>query len=102
MSQIAFHTNPDIKSSECTYRYDYSFFSNKYLTFDHTHLLNPAHDTLIFAEYSDKMEPNIRKCKTRGLDSPIVNILRPYNARNFFAYVVSILRVCCEYSSREL
>ena len=45
------------------------FFSNKYLTYDHAHLLNHAHIRRI-TEYSEKMEPNIRKCKTRGLDSP--------------------------------
>ena len=45
------------------------FFSNKYLTYDHAHLLNRAHIHRI-TEYSEKIEPNIRKCKTRGLDSP--------------------------------
>ena len=64
-----FHTNPDFKSSECTYRYDYVFFSNKYLTYDHAHLLNHAHIRRI-TEYLEKMEPNIRKHKTMGLDSP--------------------------------
>ena len=45
------------------------FFSNKYLTYDHAHLLNHAHIRRI-TEYLEKMEPNIRKHKTMGLDSP--------------------------------